>query len=116
MSFRRSTLEALGGFREYYTGISGVREDADSFFRARGLGLKAVFIYDAVANHVAAPQSRGRRFDSRYHHWANRNTAILMVANFGPSSHYYRRNAAALRRSNQGAVRGFVEPSGTLRA
>jgi GT2 family glycosyltransferase len=83
MSFRRSTLADLGGFREDYRGISGVREDADAFLRARRLGYRAVFIPDAVALHVAAPQAKGRRFDLRYQRAVSRNHAILLANNFG---------------------------------
>jgi GT2 family glycosyltransferase len=93
MSFRARTLELLGGFREYYTGLSGVREDADAFIRAQRLGLKALFVHDAIAFHVGAPQAKGRRFDHRYQHWACRNTAILMAANYGFLSSMHVRNA-----------------------
>lgn len=93
MSFRRSVLADLGSLREDYRGISGVREDADAFFRARQLGFRAVFVPHAIARHVAAPQARGRRFDLRYHHWIHRNHAILIVNNFGATSPLLRRFA-----------------------
>ena len=80
---RRALLRELGGFREYYTGISGVREDSDLFLRAAALGHQAWFVRDAVALHIAAPQAKGRRFDLRYRHWASRNHTILIVANIG---------------------------------
>jgi GT2 family glycosyltransferase len=86
MSFRRSTLEAMGGFREDYRGVSGVREDSDAFLRARRLGFRAVFVSDAVARHVAAPQAKGRRFDLRYGYCANRNHVLLIINNFGVCS------------------------------
>lgn len=94
MSFRRSTLSAMGGFREDYSGVSGVREDSDAFLRARALGFRAVFVSDAVAYHVAAPQAKGRRFDLRYLHWANRNHVLLLVNNFGVRSQMLWRWAA----------------------
>jgi GT2 family glycosyltransferase len=83
MSFRRDTLAAMGGFREDYGGVSGVREDTDAFLRARALGFRAVFVGQAVARHAGAPQARGQRFDLRYHFWSNRNHALLLINNFG---------------------------------
>ena len=96
MSFRRSTLLDLGGFREDFRGISGVREDADAFLRARALGYRAVFISSAVAEHVAAPQARGKRFDRRYQLWAGRNHAILLVNNYGVAAPILRRSVATV--------------------
>lgn len=83
MHMRRALLRELGGFREYYTGVSGVREDSDLFMRAADLGLQAWFVRDAVALHIGAPQAKGRRFDLRYRHWATRNHTILILANVG---------------------------------
>ena len=83
MSFRRNTLRDLGGFREDYRGISGLREDTDAFLRARALGYRAVFISRAVAHHVGAPQVLGRRFDLRYEYWSYRNHVLLLLNNFG---------------------------------
>jgi len=91
MSFRRTTLHAMGGFREDYSGISGVREDTDAFLRARSLGFRAVFVNDAVAHHMAASQARGKRFDLRYEHWSFRNHLLLLVNNFGVDSPMLRR-------------------------
>jgi GT2 family glycosyltransferase len=83
MWMRRALIEQLGGFREFFTGVSGVREDADLFLRAKALGHQAWFVHRAVAAHVAAPQAKGHRFDLRYQHWAARNHAVLLIANFG---------------------------------
>ena len=83
MSFRRECLLDLGGFREWFRGISGICEDTDAFLRAQRLSYKAVFVHNAVATHVGAPQARGRRFDARYRIAASRNLAILLVANCG---------------------------------
>ncbi|HVX07923.1 MAG TPA: glycosyltransferase [Humibacter sp.] len=83
MWMRRALIERLDGFREYFTGVSGVREDADVFLRATKLGAEAWFVRGAVALHVAAPQAKGRRFDLRYTHWAMRNHALLLHANLG---------------------------------
>jgi len=83
MSFRRECLLDLGGFREWFRGISGICEDTDAFLRARQLGYKAVFVHNAIATHVGAPQAYGRRFDARYRVAAARNLGILLVANCG---------------------------------
>ena len=92
MWMRRSLIAELDGFREFFTGVSGVREDADLFFRAKARGYQAWFVHAAVARHVAAPQAKGRRFDLRYQHWAARNHALLLIANFGMTSAVFRRS------------------------
>jgi GT2 family glycosyltransferase len=92
MWIRRFLIDELGGFREFFTGVSGVREDADLFLRARALGYQAWFVHRAVALHVAAPQAKGKRFDLRYQHWAARNHALLLIANFGMTSAVFRRS------------------------
>jgi GT2 family glycosyltransferase len=93
MSFRRSALATLGGFCENYGGTA-VREETDAFLRARRLGLRAVFISDAVARHVAAPQVRGHRFDLRYEYWGSRNHVVLLASNFGLKAPIVRRYLA----------------------
>jgi GT2 family glycosyltransferase len=95
MSFRRECLADLGGFREWFRGLSGVCEDTDAFLRARLLGHKAVFVHDAVARHVGAPQARGRRFDARYRVAAGRNLGVLLVANYGLRDPVVRNRATA---------------------
>ena len=83
MFFRKSVLADLGGFREDFRGISGVREDADAFLRAHALGYHAVFVHNAVVTHVGSPQARGRRFDWRYQQWSQRNHMVLLANNIG---------------------------------
>jgi GT2 family glycosyltransferase len=90
MSFRRSTLAELGGFRLGYGG-SALREETDAFLRAKALGRRAVFIPGAVAHHVGAPLPRGRRFGYRYQYWGSRNHTLLLINNFGMSSPVFRR-------------------------
>lgn len=92
MWMRRTLIEELGGFREFFTGVSGVREDADVFLRAKHLSYQAWFVHGAIASHIAAPQAKGRRFDLRYQHWAARNHALLLIANFGMASPIFRRS------------------------
>jgi len=94
MWFRREVLADLGGFREDFRGISGVREDADAFFRAHALGYRAVFVHKAVVTHVGAKQARGRRFDWRYQQWSQRNHMVLLANNLGVFSPISRRYVA----------------------
>jgi GT2 family glycosyltransferase len=83
MSFRREVLAKLGGFREDYPGISGVREDTDMLLRVRGAGYKVLFNPRAVVEHVAAPQARGRRFDWRYRYFTIHNHLVLLRRHYG---------------------------------
>jgi GT2 family glycosyltransferase len=83
MSFRRSVLAQLGGFREDYPGISGIREDSDMCLRVKQLGYRVVFTPFALVDHLGAPQVKGRRFDARYAFYANRNHMVMLVRNFG---------------------------------
>ncbi len=86
MSYRRSVLQTLGGFRDDYPGVSGIREDTDMCLRVGRLGHHLLFHPAAVVTHVGAPQVRGRRFDARYAYFHARNHAMLMGRNFGPLS------------------------------
>jgi GT2 family glycosyltransferase len=86
MAFRREVLAALGGFRDDFGGIGGVREDTDVFLRVRALGYRAVFAPAAAVDHLGAPHVKGRRFDYRYVFWARRNHALLLARNFGLGS------------------------------
>lgn len=89
MWIRKSLMDELGGFREYFGGTSA-REDTDLFFRARRLGRHAFFVHDAVADHVAAPQADGHRFDRRYTYWTTHNQAVLVAADTGLVSSRFR--------------------------
>jgi GT2 family glycosyltransferase len=64
MSFRRSVLARLGGFRDDYPGTA-MREDTDVYLRIRRMGGRAVFSPHAVVDHLPAPHAKGRRFDTR---------------------------------------------------
>jgi GT2 family glycosyltransferase len=86
MSYRRQTIANLGGFREDYPGISGVREDSDMCVRVRQLGQRVLFNPAAVVDHIGAPQAVGRRFDARYEFYIQRNHLTMLVRNFGPFS------------------------------
>jgi GT2 family glycosyltransferase len=91
MSFRRQVLARLGGFRDDFRGVGGVREDADIFLRTRALGYRALFSPSAVVDHVGAPHAQGRRFDLRYTFWMRHNHALLLARNYGLGSHSFRR-------------------------
>lgn len=89
MSFRRSVLARLGGFRDDFPGTA-LREDTDIYLRARALGYRAVFAPEAVVEHVAAPHVKGKRFDWRYLFWGRHNHALLLSRNFGLGSSEFR--------------------------
>lgn len=84
MSYRRSVLAELGGLREEYTGISGVREDTDICLRLKALNKKIVFQPRASVVHEGASQAVGRRFDFRYDRYCRRNQVYMLMRNFGP--------------------------------
>ncbi|MBV9848919.1 MAG: glycosyltransferase family 2 protein [Armatimonadetes bacterium] len=86
MSFRRQVLSRLGGFREDYPGISGVREDSDMCIRVKRLGYRILFSPLACVDHISAPQATGSRFDTRYAYYLQRNHICLLIRNFGPGS------------------------------
>lgn len=86
MSYRRAVIARLGGFREDYPGISGVREDSDFCLRVGRLGYRVLFNPAAVVDHIGAPQAKGKRFDWRYEFYIQRNHLTLLVRNYGPTS------------------------------
>lgn len=89
MSFRRSVLALLGGFRDDFPGTA-LREDTDIYLRVRALGYRSVFAPDAVVEHVAAPHVKGNRFDWRYLFWGRHNHALLLARNCGLGSPQFR--------------------------
>lgn len=91
MAFRSYVIGELGGFRNDFRGVGGVREDTDVFFRTGALGYRIVFSPDAAVDHLGAPHARGRRFDFRYMFWARHNHALLLGRNFGLGSRYFGR-------------------------
>jgi len=82
MSFRRSVLDELGGFRESFPGTA-MREDTDICLRVRSRGYHLVFTPWAVVDHVGAPHAKGRRFDLRYQYFAQRNHVAMLTWNRG---------------------------------
>jgi GT2 family glycosyltransferase len=103
MSFRRSTLAELGGFRDDYPGTA-LREDTDVFLRVRAIGERAVFVPDAAVDHLPAPHVRGARFDTRYKLYGRRNHMVLLAREGGIASPLLRRwtarQFAAVGRAN----------------
>lgn len=92
MAFRSDVLRELGGFRDDFRGVGGVREDTDVFLRVGALGYRSVFSPTALAQHVGAPHVRGRRFDLRYTFWLEHNHTLLLARNFGLGSPIFRRS------------------------
>jgi GT2 family glycosyltransferase len=90
MSFRRSMLALLGGFRDDYPGTA-MREDTDMFLRVKRAGGRAVFVPDAVVDHLPAPHVKGERFDTRYKLYARRNHMVLLARDAGIRSSSLRR-------------------------
>lgn len=90
MSFRRSMLALLGGFRDDYPGTA-MREDTDMFLRVKRAGGRAVFVPDAVVDHLPAPHVKGERFDTRYKLYARRNHMVLLARDSGIRSSSLRR-------------------------
>lgn len=90
MSFRRSVLADLGGFRDDYPGTA-LREDTDIFLRIRALGGRAIFVPDAAVDHKPAPHVHGARFDTRYKLYGRRNHMVLLARDGGIRSPLLRR-------------------------
>ena len=90
MSFRRSMLALLGGFRDDYPGTA-MREDTDMFLRVKRVGGRAVFVPEAVVDHLPGPHVKGRRFDTRYKLYARRNHMVLIARDAGIRSPSLRR-------------------------
>ena len=99
MSYRRSTIAKLGGFREDYPGISGICEDSDMCLRVRRAGYKILFTPFAVVDHVAAPQAKGRRFDPKYFFFHRRNNYTMVIRNFGIGATAVRHGIATTKNS-----------------
>lgn len=82
MSFRRSMLARLGGFRDDYPGTA-MREDTDIYLRIKRLGGRAVFVPEALVDHLPAPHVKGARFDTRYKLYARRNHMVMLARHDG---------------------------------
>lgn len=90
MTFRRSVLADLGGFRDDYPGTA-LREDTDIFLRVGALGRRVVYDPDAAVDHRPAPHVHGARFDTRYKLYGRRNHVVLLARHAGATSPLLRR-------------------------
>lgn len=106
MSFRRSVMAELGGFRDDYPGTA-LREDTDMFLRVRRIGGRVLFAPDAVVDHLPAPHVVGARFDTRYKLYGRRNHVVLVARHAGLGS-------ADLRRWIGGEARGVLAADGLM--
>ncbi|MGH7213845.1 MAG: glycosyltransferase family 2 protein [Tepidisphaeraceae bacterium] len=123
MSYRREVIARLGGFREDYPGISGLREDSDMCLRVKRLGYRILFNPLAVVDHLGAPQAVGKRFDLRYAYFSHRNHMVLLARNFGLVSGVLWRGiiresfdaaVECAKRIAGAAARLFVQAAGTV--
>lgn len=78
MTFRRTVLARLGGFRDDYPGTA-MREDTDIYLRIKRIGGRAIFVPGAVVDHLPAPHVKGTRFDTRYKLYGRRNHMVLLA-------------------------------------
>ena len=85
MSYRRRILVELGGIRDGYPGTC-LREETDLSLRVKRAGWKIMFNPAACVQHVAAPYSRGKRFDLRYAYFSQRNHIVLLIRVLGLTS------------------------------
>jgi GT2 family glycosyltransferase len=99
MSVRRSALDGIGGIVDYYPGTC-LREETDIMLRLGRAGHRIVYTPAALVEHVAAPYTKGRRFDARYEYYGHRNHVVLLSHAFGLGAPILRRYyATSLRRA-----------------
>lgn len=75
--YRRTAIEAVGGFDEDYFCYV---EDVDLGFRLRLAGYKAIYVPDAVVHHVGSATTGGQRSDFSVYH-GHRNMVWTYVKN-----------------------------------
>ncbi|MEW1954957.1 glycosyltransferase family 2 protein [Terrabacter sp. NPDC080008] len=90
MSVRRSALEQIGGIVDLYPGTC-LREESDIMLRLGQAGWRIVYTPAALVEHVAAPYTKGRRFDLRYTFYGHRNHVVLLSHAFGLGAPILRR-------------------------
>ncbi|MFM6851604.1 MAG: glycosyltransferase family 2 protein [Terrabacter sp.] len=90
MSVRRSALEGIGGIVDLFPGTC-LREESDIMLRLGRAGHRVVYTPTALVEHVAAPYTRGRRFDVRYTFYCHRNHVVLLSHTFGLGAPILRR-------------------------
>jgi GT2 family glycosyltransferase len=82
MSVRREIMMRLGGFRTDFLG-NEVREETDLCLRVKALGYRLRFNPWAVVDHIPMPRPKGTRSDLRSYYYAERNTYLMLIRNFG---------------------------------
>lgn len=82
MSFRRTAIDAVGGFHGGYPGTC-IREESDLALRLRKLGRKLIYTPAAVVDHLPGEYAKGKRFDRRYVFYAHRNSVVLLARVYG---------------------------------
>lgn len=90
MSVRRDVVAELGGIHDYYPGTC-LREESDIALRIRRAGYRIIYTPAAAVDHLAGPYARGRRFDTRYKYYGNRNHVVLLTRTLGWSDPHVRR-------------------------
>jgi GT2 family glycosyltransferase len=98
MSVRRTALAEIGGIVDLYPGTC-LREESDIMLRLGRAGHRIVYTPAALVEHVAAPYTKGARFDVRYTYYSHRNHVVLL-------SHAFGMGAPVLRRYYGTALRG----------
>ena len=103
MSVRRSALEGIGGIVDLFPGTC-LREESDIMLRLGQAGWRIVYTPTALVEHVAAPYTRGRRFDVRYTYYGHRNHVVLLSHTFGMGAPILRRYVGTALRGVGGNV------------
>jgi GT2 family glycosyltransferase len=103
MSVRRSALDGIGGIVDLFPGTC-LREESDIMLRLGRAGWRIVYTPTALVEHVAAPYTRGRRFDVRYTYYGHRNHVVLLSHTFGMGAPILRRYVGTALRGVGGNV------------
>lgn len=81
IAYRRDVLEALGGFREEFTGPRTAGEDTELAWRARKAGFVSGFAADALVYHEVWPQTFAQALAG-----AGRRAMVVQVIKFHPET------------------------------
>lgn len=118
MAYRRSVLEAVGGFRPSFAGPRTSGEDTELAWRAKASGFRSAFAPDALVHHEVWPSRFGPYLRDRMR-WG----MIVQVVRFHPASRslayrrwFYRPShvrvlAALVILAALGAVRWWLPPA-----
>ncbi|TQM64001.1 glycosyltransferase family 2 protein [Humibacillus xanthopallidus] len=103
MSVRRTAVDGIGGIVDLFPGTC-LREESDIMLRIGRAGWRIVYTPSALVEHVAAPYTRGRRFDVRYTYYGHRNHIVLLSHTFGMGAPILRRYVGTTLRGVGGTV------------